>query len=339
MRSSTARLGESNCRTASIRPPRGCGDGPRADLVEHRHHRDAVRGAAEHGIRVAPDGPGERLELRGERLDERVRPGAQPAEHGVHRTADAVAPDHRAVAVPDLDALVVQPVGRAADPRPRGAELQVELGPFGGDARPAHARDVGFRDPPGEVDQVRAEVEQGVVGDGVGAPAAAPVGDLGDHRDLGPGGCGRAQRRDRGVEAPVEGDVRRGLQGGERRGAGPVGAGGFSTSTGRPPAAARRASPRCAAAGVARTRASTSAPASSAAASGKAGQRRRRGRRRGRGAPGPARRRRRARRRGRRPRRGGSRPRRAGRRRRARSGRGRSRRAPLVDDRRRARRS
>ena len=31
-----------------------------------------------------------------------------------------------------------------------------------------------------------AEVEQGVVGDGVGAPAAAPVGDLGDHRDLGP---------------------------------------------------------------------------------------------------------------------------------------------------------
>ena len=69
---------------------------------------------------------------------------------------------------------------------------------------------------------MRAEVEQGVVGDGVGAPAAAPVGDLGDHRDLGPGGRGRAQRGDGGVEAPVEGDVGRGLQGGERCGPGPV---------------------------------------------------------------------------------------------------------------------
>ena len=74
-----------------------------------------------------------------------MRTGAQPAEHGGHRAADAVAPDERAVAVPDLDALVVQPVRGAPDAGPRGAEVQVELGPLGRDLRPGTRGHLGCR--------------------------------------------------------------------------------------------------------------------------------------------------------------------------------------------------
>src|SRR4029079_18125577 len=120
--------------------------------------------------------------------------------------------DEGAVAVPDLDAFVVQPVGGAPDAGTGGTELQVERGPLRSDARPAYPRDVRARDPACEVDEVRTEVEQGVVAHGVRAPPAPAVRDLRGHRDLGPGRGGGAQARDRRVEAPVEGDVRRGLQ-------------------------------------------------------------------------------------------------------------------------------
>jgi hypothetical protein len=56
----------------------------------------------------------------------------------------------------------------------------------------------------------------------VRAPPAAAVGDLRDHGHLRPGRRGRAQRRDRGVEPPVEGDERGGVERGQRDGIGPV---------------------------------------------------------------------------------------------------------------------
>jgi hypothetical protein len=95
-------------------------------------------------------------------------------------------------------------------------------GALGRDLCPEHAGHLGAGDPAGEVDQVRAEVEQRVVGDGVRAPPATAVGDLRDHRHLRPGRRGRAQRRDRGIEPPVEGDERGGVERGQCHGAGPV---------------------------------------------------------------------------------------------------------------------
>src|SRR4029079_10244607 len=92
--------------------------------------------------------------------------------------------DEGAVAVPDLDAFVVQPVGGAPDAGTGGTELQVERGPLRSDARPAHPRDVRPRDPACEVDEVRTEVEQGVVGHGVRAPPAPAGGDLPRYRHL-----------------------------------------------------------------------------------------------------------------------------------------------------------
>ena len=104
-----------------------------------------------------------------------------------------VPPDPGPVPVPDVDQLLVRAVGRAPDAGPGRPEHQVELRPLGRHGGPAHPGHLGPRQPAGQIHQMRAQVEQRVVGGRVRAPAAPPVTDLQPQPDLGAGRDRRAQ--------------------------------------------------------------------------------------------------------------------------------------------------
>jgi hypothetical protein len=152
----------------------------------------------------------ESLQFAGERSDERVRPARerQPPQRVAWAT-QAVRSQPPSIRVPQDERLHVTAIACADELRPPAPELKLDVRAARVEVDRPRALDLVAGDPTGEVDEMRPEIVEDVVGDDIWAPRASVIAQLEVQVDALLTARQLPQAQEPGIESPVEPDPRR----------------------------------------------------------------------------------------------------------------------------------